>query len=151
MHEIINTTRLRYLTCDADGVEMAANEDLREHKRLQTRVGVQFRIATQGEEPPYKEAVTRDISAGGVFIELAGAHLTTQDENEVDDYLLIKRPIELKISIPTQPDSILAIGKAVWIEKQLPGKDYRHGVAITFTEIASDDRKLIDRYVLSRL
>jgi c-di-GMP-binding flagellar brake protein YcgR len=130
---------------------MASTEDLREHKRLQTRVGVEFRVASTNDESRFMEAITRDISAGGVFIELAGSHLTTQGENEVDDFLLIKSPIELKISLPSHSDNILAKGRAVWIEKQLPGKDYRHGVAITFTEIASDDRKLIDRYVLSRL
>lgn len=130
---------------------MAANEELREHKRLQTRVKVEFRITSTPEEPPFLEAVTRDISAGGVFLELANTHLSAQSENEVDDFLLIKSPIELKISIPTLPESIIAKGKAVWIEKQLPGKDYRHGIAITFTEIAAEDRKMIDRYVLSRL
>ncbi len=130
---------------------MASNEDLREHKRLQARVRVEFRVASQPDNPTYIEAVTRDISAGGVFIELAGSHLTIQGENEVDDFLLIKSPLDLKISLPSHSESILAKGKAVWIEKQLPGKDYRHGVAITFTEIATNDRKLIDRYVLSRL
>ncbi len=130
---------------------MAANDDLREHKRLQTRVGIEFRIASSFNDANFIEAVTRDISAGGVFIELAGSHLSVQGENEVDDFLLIKSPIELKISLPNQKESIHAKGKAVWIEKQLPGKDYRHGVAITFTEIAAEDRKLIDRYVLSRL
>lgn len=130
---------------------MATNEDLREHKRLQTRVGIEFRIAASINDSRFIEAVTRDISAGGVFIELAESHLTVQSENDVDDFLLIKSPIELKISLPNQKNSIMAKGKAVWIEKQLPGKDYRHGVAITFTEIASDDRKLIDRYVLSCL
>ena len=45
--------------------------------------------------------------------------------------------------------SINAEGKAVWIEKKVPGKEreYRRGVAIQFTQIAPDDVARIREFV----
>jgi c-di-GMP-binding flagellar brake protein YcgR len=129
------------------------NEEQREHKRLQTRVKIEFRLAqpvhsiTTNE---YAQAITRDISAGGVFIETQDTEIAGLQELLSDDFLLFKTPIELRISIPACEQPILAIGKVVWIEKQIPGMDFHHGVAISFTEISHPDRKTIDNYVLSR-
>lgn len=132
----------------------AASQDQRKHIRLKTRVEIEFRLvgtssAIQGM--PFRPAQTRDISAGGVFLELMNTHITDQQESVVDDFLLFKSQIELRITLPNHDDPIAAQGKAVWIEKETPGHEYRHGVAICFTEIAPEDRQLIDRFVLSRV
>jgi hypothetical protein len=100
---------------------------------------------------PYREAVTKDISAGGVFIELLDSHITAQRDSVVDDFLIFKSQIDMMISLPVRDEAIHAIGKAVWIEKQVPGRDYRHGIAISFTEITQDERHFIDQYVLSKI
>jgi c-di-GMP-binding flagellar brake protein YcgR len=100
---------------------------------------------------PYRAGQTRDISAGGVFIELMETHLTKQNQSIVDDFLLFKNQIDLMISIPTRQQPIPAIGKAVWIEKEVPGREYRHGIAICFTEIDPGDKEFINQFVLSRI
>lgn len=129
-------------------------QDLRTHKRLQTRVRVDFKLVGTSaaiKGMPYREAVTKDISAGGVFIELLDSHITAQRDSVVDDFLIFKSQIDMMISLPVRDEAIHAIGKAVWIEKQVPGRDYRHGIAISFTEITQDERHFIDQYVLSKI
>ncbi|MCG3198021.1 MAG: PilZ domain-containing protein [Candidatus Omnitrophica bacterium] len=133
---------------------MTNPENLRQHVRLQARVRIEFKLvgssaAIKGMN--YREAFTRDISAGGVFIELLDTHLTQQRESVVDDFLLFKSQIDMQISLPVRDKPIHAIGKAVWIEKEVPGREYRHGIAISFTEIDQADRQAIDQYVLSKI
>lgn len=133
---------------------MPSGEELRIHKRLQARVDVKFKLVGTSaaiKGMPYRDAVTKDISAGGVFIELLDTHLTAQKESVVDDFLLFKSQIDMLISVPMREASIHAVGKAVWIEKQVPGREYRHGIAISFTEVNPEDRMAIDQYVLSRI
>jgi hypothetical protein len=133
---------------------MANPADQRVHKRLQTRVKVEFKLIGSSaavQNMPFREAMTRDISAGGVFIELFNTHLTPQNESVVDDFLLFKSQILMKILIPSKEIPITAKGKSVWIEKEVPGREYRHGIAISFTEIADEDRSFIDAFVLSRV
>lgn len=129
-------------------------QELRQHKRLTTRFQIEFKLvgnsaAIKGME--YRAAVTRDISAGGVFLELLDSHITAQKDSVVDDFLIFKSQIDMRISLPARDNPIHAIGKAVWIEKQVPGKEYRHGIAISFTEISAEDRQFVDQYVLSRI
>ena len=128
--------------------------NLRAHARLQERIRVQFRLLGTSaaiKDMSYLEARTRDISAGGVFIELLDQHITKQKQSVVDDFLLFKSQVDMKILLPTRQTPILAKGKAVWIEKEVPGREYRHGIAISFTEIDGSDRDFIDSFVLSRL
>jgi c-di-GMP-binding flagellar brake protein YcgR len=126
----------------------------RTHKRLRERIRVEIKLLGTSaaiQDMSYVEAHTRDISAGGVFIELLKQHLTPQNQSVVDDFLLFKSVIDLRIMIPTREAPIMAKGKAVWIEKEIPGQEFRHGVAISFTEISPVDRDFIDQFVMSRL
>lgn len=126
----------------------------RQHQRLRERIDIQFKLVGSSEvikDMPYRKAQTRDISAGGAFIELMDTHLTHQNQSIVDDFLLFKNQIDLKISLPTRQQPIAAIGKAVWIEKEVPGREYRHGVAICFTEIDPADKEFINQFVLARI
>ncbi len=126
----------------------------RQHQRLQERIDVQFKLVGSSEvirDMEYRSAQSRDISAGGVFIELLDTHLTKQNQSIVDDFLLFKNQIDIKILIPTRKEPIPAIGKAVWIEKEIPGREYRHGIAVCFTEINPEDKEFINQFVLSRL
>ncbi|MCK6497535.1 PilZ domain-containing protein [bacterium] len=129
-------------------------DEQRGHQRLKTQVLVEIKIQKTGNgqmDIRYIEATTRDLSAGGIFIELAGTQFSEQSDFRVDDFLLLKYPIQLRILLPNQEDLIQAEGKAVWIEKRMPGEGCRHGVAITFTLIDPQDRNAIDHFVLSRL
>ena len=136
-------------------MQQSANpENLREHKRLKERIDVQFKLVGSSEairDMQYRKGQTRDISAGGVFIELLDTHLTKQNQSIVDDFLLFKNQIDLMISMPTRHEPIHAVGKAVWIEKEVPGREYRHGIAICFTEIDPLHKEFINQFVLSRL
>jgi len=126
----------------------------RKHQRLKERIDVQFKLVGTSEvirDMAYRSAQTRDISAGGVFIELLDTHLTKQNQSIVDDFLLFKNQLDIKIQMPTRKEPIPAIGKAVWIEKEVPGREYRHGIAICFTEIDPEDKEFINQFVLSRL
>jgi len=136
---------------------MAQSQDpanQRVHRRLKERIRVQIKLTGTSaaiQDMPYVEAHTRDISAGGIFIELLEKHLTAQNQSVVDDFLLFKSQIDMRIMMPTKDGLILAKGKAVWIEKEVPGQEFRHGVAISFTEIDPPDRDFIDQFVLSRI
>ncbi len=97
-------------------------DEQRGHQRLKTQVLVEIKIqkTDNGQmEIRYIEATTRDLSAGGIFIELAGTQFSEQSDFRVDDFLLLKYPIQLRILLPNQEDLIQAEGKAVWIEKRL--------------------------------
>lgn len=129
-------------------------DDQRVHQRLRTQVQVEINIDKDQADfnrDGFIGATTRDLSAGGIFIELAESHFAGQADFVIDDFLLLKHPILLKILLPVKSEPIKAKGKAVWIEKQLPGEDCQHGVAISFTEISAEDRKLIDNFILSRI
>ncbi len=126
----------------------------RQHPRLRERIDVQFKLVGSSEvirDMKYRPAQTRDISAGGVFIELMESHLTKQNQSIVDDFLLFKNQLDLQISIPTRQQAIPALGKAVWIEKEVPGREYRHGIAVCFTEIDPGDKEFINQFVLSKV
>ncbi|MCA9417411.1 MAG: PilZ domain-containing protein [Candidatus Omnitrophica bacterium] len=134
--------------------QAADPQNQRQHKRLKERIDVQFKLVGSSEvirDMQYRKAQTRDISAGGVFIELLDTHLTKQNQSIVDDFLLFKNQIDLLISMPTKQQPIHAAGKAVWIEKEVPGREYRHGIAICFTEVDPEDKEFINQFVLSRL
>ena len=126
----------------------------RKHARLRERIRVEFRLLGTSaaiKDMKFVEARTRDISAGGVFIELLDQHLTHQNQSVVDDFLLFKSDIDMRIMVPTRQTPIPATGKAVWIEKETPGQEYRHGIAISFTSIEPSDRDFIDQFVMSRI
>jgi c-di-GMP-binding flagellar brake protein YcgR len=128
--------------------------DQRVHKRLSERIRVEFRLLGTSaaiQNMPFMATQTRDISAGGLFIELMDKHITSQSQSVVDDFLLFKSELDLRIMLPTRQSPIPAQGKAVWIEKEVPGRDYRHGVAISFTRIDPGDRNFIDEFVMARL
>jgi c-di-GMP-binding flagellar brake protein YcgR len=128
--------------------------NLRQHKRLRERIEVEFRLLGTSaaiKDMKYMPAQTRDISAGGVFIELLDKHITKQNQSVVDDFLLFKSEIDMQIKLPTRQTPIPAKGKAVWIEKETPGQEYRHGVAISFTNIEPSDKDFIDQFVMSRI
>jgi hypothetical protein len=67
--------------------------DQRAHKRLSERIRVEFRLLGTSaaiQNMPFMETQSRDISAGGLFIELLGTHITSQKQSVVDDFLLFK-------------------------------------------------------------
>jgi len=125
-------------------------ENLRRHRRVETAVQLRFQI----ENPPpsmahlgYIDAVTRNVSEGGVFIELGRQQKLRDDA--IGNFLLLKSVLDMEIRLAPLGTTVRVKGKAVWIEKKVPGKekDYCRGVAVQFTEVQPPDAASIRAFV----
>ena len=129
-------------------------DNQRRHPRVQQAVKVSFRFCggpAAANNFGSIEAVTRNISEGGIFIEL-GKQSKLRDD-AVGNYLLFKSTLELEIFLAGSPRPLQVQGKSVWIEKKVAGReaDYCRGVAIQFTQIDSQDAAQIRDFVQSVL
>ena len=127
-----------------------AQENKRRHPRAHQAVQVRFRFV--GGPPLARsqgpiDAVTRDISEGGMFIEL-GRQSRLRDD-AIGNYFLFKSTIELEISLAGAPHPLRVQGKPVWIEKKVPGReaDYCRGVAVQFTKVEPEDAARIRDFI----
>lgn len=132
----------------------AVPENKRRHPRVQQAVKVRFRFL--GGPPLAQnygsiEAVTRDISEGGMFIEL-GRQSKLRDD-AIGNFMLFKSTLELEISLAGVSHPLHVQGKSVWIEKKVAGReaDYCRGVAVQFTKVQPEDAARIREFVQSVL
>ena len=129
---------------------MANGQEQRQHFRLKDRVKVVFRLvggSAMTQNLNELEAVTKDISEGGIFIELKGKNISGTGNIAIDNFLLFKSVLDMKIHLPDLTAPVNVKGKAVWIEKQVPGQDFRHGVAVAFTEVEGDGNLAIRSHI----
>lgn len=142
------------MTQDADNVKVASSErNRRQHTRVPVQLPVTIRLkggssASKNVSPI--QAITRDVSEGGMYIELGERFLTPARNLAIDNFLLFRSDLEIELKLPSQPMPIRPIGKAVWIEKKIPGRQFQHGIAISFKSIEDDHSKLLQEF-LSRL
>jgi hypothetical protein len=122
----------------------------RRHPRVDTSVKVRFGFIDPPPSAPKVgkvEAETRNISEGGVFLELLGQKQLRDDA--IGNFLLFKSTLDLEIWLGSSDAPINCKGKAVWIEKKVPGKEasYCRGVAVQFVEIKPEAVTQIRDYV----
>ncbi len=129
-------------------------DNQRRHPRVHQAVKVSFRFC--GDPAAANnfgsiEAVTRNISEGGIFIEL-GKQSKLRDD-AVGNYLLFKSTLELEIFLAGNLRPLRVRGRPIWIEKKVAGReaDYCRGVAIQFTQIDPQDAAQIRDFVQSVL
>ena len=133
---------------------VAAQENKRRHPRVHQAVKVCFRFVGG---PPLAQnhgsidAVTRDISEGGMFIELGQGSKLRDDA--IGNFMLFKSTLELEISLAGVSNPLHVQGKAVWIEKKVAGReaDYCRGVAVQFTKVKPEDAAQIRDFIQSVL
>lgn len=112
--------------------------ELRQFPRVEKAVRVRFQLTETPPSAPqfgYIEAVTRNISEGGVFLEIK-EHPKLRDD-AVGNFILYKSRLKMEISLAGSDVPLGVKGKAVWIERKVPGKEteYHRGVAIQFLEV----------------
>lgn len=124
------------------------------HVRVPQSVKVRFRFIegpSGAQNVGYVDAVTRDISEGGCFIEL-GKESRLRDD-AIGNFILFKGKMELEISLAGRANLLHVIGKAVWIEKKVKGheEEYCRGVAVQFMDISPENVARIRDFVASVL
>ncbi len=128
----------------------------RRHPRLKERIQMKFKLlggSIVTKDIDFVTAITKDISEGGVFMELGDVRISESKNLAVDNFLLFKSILDVRVYLPTRSNPVRAMGKTVWIEKLVPGNEenFKHGVAVTFTEISEEDCQAIRDYVNAKL
>ncbi len=124
----------------------------RRHIRVDEAVRVRFQFMRAPSTLSHLgqiDTITRNISEGGVFIELNRQNKLKDDPASI--FALLKCPIEMEIFITEAGTPIKVQGKAVWVEKKVPGQEasYARGVAVQFTNISTYDSSIIRQFVAS--
>ena len=120
-------------------------------ERVPLAVKIRFKLIGGPESAKahdyYVEAVTRNISEGGVFIEL-GKQSRLKDD-AIGNFMLYKSTLDMEIALQGSGRPIRAQGRSVWIEKKVPGQDskYARAVAVQFTKISPEDQAAIRNFV----
>jgi len=136
---------------EVENIKFASvGRERRQHDRFTAELPVTMRLvggsaATKSLDVIH--AVTRDVSEGGLYIELGDRFLTPAKNLAIDNFLIFRSDLELELNLPTQTIPVRAVGKSVWIEKKLPGKSFRHGIAITFKSIDDNDLKVLRQFL----
>ena len=129
---------------------MANGQEQRQYIRLKDRIKVTFKLvggSTMTHNIQEMEAITKDISEGGLFIELKGKNISGTGNIAIDNFLLFKSVLDMRILLPGSAVPVQAKGKAVWIEKKVPGQDFNHGVAVAFTEVDGEGTLAIRNHI----
>ncbi len=139
---------------DSDFVITANGANKRRDPRVRRALRVRFKLTggpASARNYDYIEAFSRNISAGGIFLEVDKKSKLKDDA--AGNFVLFKSTLAMEISLPGHENPVSARGKPVWIEKKVPGKEqqYSRGVAVQFIEIARDDLALVQRFIDSVL
>jgi len=95
----------------------------------------------QSESPG--DALSSNISGGGLFLELP--HLETKTQEEL---LKGEKKLFLEILLPNTTEPIKALGKVAWMEEKEERGKALHGAGVTFISIDEDDREKIINYII---
>lgn len=129
--------------CDSDRVmAMAERPDLRRHIRIPSILPVDFQLRGGGGErfdPEIRTAFTRDLSEGGLRLEI-----TTLPE-VVAARLRGKEPLTIEVDIALPGRTLRIPGRVAW---RGPGADTRAGwvVGVQFTDVSAADAAAITEY-----
>lgn len=125
-------------------MSVSADTDKRQHIRKAAEIGVQLNLDPYGEDSALLEAITTNLSAGGLALK------GTAEEIEMVDAAVSQRsPLGTRFSLPNRIQPIHAMTKAQWIRRlKEPGV---FGLGLKFEEITSISRDAIVDFVLNDL
>lgn len=122
----------------------------RRHARASLELPVRFKLrggsAITSELAPI-DAQTRNISAGGMFIDLGQTRVVPGQSMTAESFLLLKAEMDITLDLQDGGQPIQTTGKAVWVEKPVEGQEFKHGVAVQFFDITDEDRERIAQTV----
>ncbi len=118
------------------------SKERRKHPRLSVNFPIKFKIKNGQDDMHVFEASGRDISAGGLCMEVA-----LLQEGAVEKVYKSKGCIEIEIDMPDMGRSIKSMGEIVWMRKD-KGSDI---LGILFKDIPKEERTLLSTYVNQRL
>lgn len=122
----------------------------RQHVRADLECRLTFRLrggSVLTQNLPAFTATTRNISEGGLYMELGSRRLLPEESMTAESFVLLRATLEMEIDLEDGEAPIRAEGKAVWIERPVTGKEFRHGVAVQFQHIGETERRRIARRV----
>lgn len=93
-----------------------------------------------------QEAYVHNISAGGICIEMEQL-----DEGMKDELISAQIKIVLEIDIPQYKETILALGRVIWLSKLWKEKEPASGkyvMGLNFLDITTSSRDAIIDYIL---
>ena len=119
-----------------------AGSDRRKHPRLAVKFPVKFKIQNGQEDTHVFQAVGKDISAGGLCMEMAVLH-----ERAMDKVFKSSGSLDMEIEVSDMGKSIRTRGEVVWMRKD-QGNDV---LGILFKDISEEERNILSTYISQRL
>lgn len=121
----------------------------REHERYRRHLDARIRFRGAGsvhrDDRQYR-AVTRDISQGGMFLELLEEPLGGGRNTAAGNFILFRSTIEVEIVLPPARTPVRFSGKTAWLQKDaVPGQP--RGLAIQFTEVDDGTRQALKHFL----
>lgn len=107
-----------------------------ENRRVCDRFDAEFEITAQSENNFYR-GLSENISDGGLFFE-------TYEQHRLGDVLT------LRFTLPGTLTPIEAQGVVRWIRASNPMSDTPQGIGVQFTDLATDSKRLIERFTRKR-
>lgn len=108
---------------------------------------VRFRGASSAHQDQKQyTALTKDISEGGMFLELLEEPLGSGRNTAASNFILFRSSIEVEICLPPSRNRIRLVGKTAWLQKDVqPGQP--RGLAIQFTQIDDESKQALKHFV----
>ncbi len=114
----------------------------RKHPRLEVKFPIKFKIKNGQDDMHVFEASGRDISAGGLCMEMS-----LLQEDAMEKVYKSKGRVDVEIDIPDMGRSIKTMGEIMWMRKDQGGDI----LGIFFKDISQEERVLLSEYVNQRL
>ncbi len=119
-----------------------SGKERRNHPRLAVKFPIKFRIKNGQDDMHVFEASGRDISAGGLCMEMS-----LLQEGAMEKVYKSKGSVEIEIDMPDMGRSIKIMGEIMWMRKD-QGNDI---LGIFFKDIPKEERIMLSTYVNQRL
>ena len=76
----------------------------------------------------------RDLGTGGVFI-------------QTDKPLSSGSSVDLTFTLPDSKETLVAKGKVIWVQNEVPGRDLIPGMGVQFDTFSPEQRQLLEDFV----
>ena len=120
----------------------------REFVRVKAEVPVRYRFLSHDpsfEATGYAEGVTRDVSGGGVLMDIL-----VPDLDWIPGLLTERIFLGVELSLPGEDEPVRALTRAAWVQSDIQKAEQTCTVGLRFKEITRDDLDRVFRYVITR-
>ena len=119
-----------------------AGSERRQYPRIAVKFPIKFKVKNGQEDMHVFEAVGKDISAGGLCMEMAVLH-----ETAMDKVFKSSGSLDMEIDVPDIGKSIKARAEIVWLRK-----DQSNDIlGILFKDISEEERNILASFIKQRL